>query len=86
MKRSLSKIVCTLLLLTALYVVLVRDWKQKPSDATNGFKPIEVVTEIEPDSVFDTKYVVRIKRIEVIENEYLLHTDKNYKVGFVFSE
>ena len=86
MKRSLSKIICTLLLLTALYVVFVRDWKQKPSNATNGFKPIEVVTEVEPDSVFDTKYVVRVKRIELAEYEYYIHTNKKYDIGFVLSE
>lgn len=82
-KRAYKTVLCTLLLITALYVVFVKDWKQNPPNTSKAFKPIEVVTEVKPDSVFNTKYVVRIKRIEVSEYEYYMHTNKKYDIGFV---
>ena len=55
--------------------------KSIKSDKQEEIRTIEVVTDVKPDSIFPTKYVVRIKRIEVVENDYYLHTDKELKTG-----
>lgn len=57
--------------------------KSIKSDKQEEIRAIEVVTDVKPDSIFSTKYVVRIKRIEVVENDYYLHTNKELKTGII---
>lgn len=79
-QRFFKKLFYSLLLGLGLFVVF--GYKVKPKEnIKQEFRPIEVVIDVIPDSVFNTKYVVRVKRIEIVENEYWLHTDKKYVVG-----
>lgn len=78
--RFFKKLFYSLLLGLGLFVVF--GYRVKPKkNIKHEFKPTEVVIDVMPDSVFNTKYVVRVKRIEITENEYWLHTDKKYIVG-----
>jgi hypothetical protein len=80
----LRKLIYAILLGLGLFVVFGLSDKDRQKQKSE-FKPIEVVTDVKPDSVFSNKYVVRIKRIEVVESEFWLHTDKKYKVGDVYT-
>ena len=73
-----------MLLGLSLFVVFGLSDKDRQKQKSE-FKPIEVVTDVKPDSVFSNRYVVRIKRIEVVESEFWLHTDKKYKIGDVYA-
>ena len=78
--RFFKKLFYSLLLGLGLFVVF--GYKVKPKEnIKHEFKPTEVVIDVIPDRVFNTKYVVRLKRIEIVENEYWLHTNKKYVVG-----
>ena len=48
----------------------------------NGIKyPIEIIESIEPDTLMGKKYTVKIKRIELKESTYILHTDSTYSLN-----
>ena len=82
----IKRLVYFLLLCLALFVVFGYNDKPKEEQIEMGaFKPIEVVTDVKTDSVFGHGYAVRIKRLELVETEYWLHTDKKYKVGDTYT-
>ena len=80
----MRKLIYAILLGLSLFVVFGLSDKDRQKQKSE-FKPIEVVTDVKPDSVFSNRYVVRIKRIEVVESEFWLHTDKKYKAGDVYT-
>ncbi len=80
----MRKLIYAILLGLGLFVVFGLSDKDRQKQKSE-FKPIEVVTDVKPDSVFSNRYVVRIKRIEVVESEFWLHTDKKYQVGDVYT-
>lgn len=43
--------------------------------------PIEIIESIEPDTLMGKKYTVKIKRIELKESTYILHTDSAYSLN-----
>ena len=53
----------------------------KNTEKRNIKYPIEIVESIKKDTVIGTKYEVKIKRIELRETSYILHTDSSYNVN-----
>ncbi len=70
--------------ISVIFIVLMNDsFKQ---NETKQLKMVEIIDDVKLDSVFDTKYVVKIKHLELVENEYYLHTNKQLKPGFIYSK
>jgi hypothetical protein len=53
----------------------------KNTEKRNIKYPIEIVESIKKGTRIGTKYEVKIKRIELRETSYILHTDSNYNVN-----
>lgn len=81
----LRNIAHLLLCFISVVFIILMNKSFKQNDITQ-LKMIEIVDDIKLDSVFDTKYVVKIKHLELVENDYYLHTNKKLKPGFIYSK
>jgi len=86
MKLIILKNIALVLLcfISMIFIVLMKETFKE--NETRQLKMVEIIDDVKLDSVFDTKYVVKIKRLEIIENEYYLHTNKQLKPGFIYSK
>lgn len=74
--RNLFIFVIISLLFTPVFL-----FKHKNIKAKNIKYPIEVVESVNRSTKSHSKYEVKIKRIEMVESEYILHTDSIYKIN-----
>lgn len=56
--------------------------KNKPTVQQPELRVAEMVVGIQPDSVFGG-YKVEVRRLELVESSYWIHTDKKYSIGQV---
>ena len=74
--RSLFIFVIISLLFTPVLI-----FKQKNIKEAKIKYPIEVIESVNKNTKLNSKYEVKIKRIEIVESYYILHTDSCYKVN-----
>ncbi len=74
--RNLFIFVIISLLFTPVFIFKHKNVKEKETKY-----PIEIVESINKSTKLNSKYEVKIKRIEILESEYILHTDSCYKIN-----
>ena len=78
LNRFRSLFIFVIISLSLMPVFLLKNKNAKENDIKY---PIEVVESIDKDTKTNNKYEVTIKRIEMVETEYVLHTDSTYHLN-----
>ena len=78
LNRFRSLFIFVIISLSLMPVFLLKNKNAKENDIKY---PIEVVESIDKDTKTNNKYEVTIKRIEMVETKYILHTDSCYNLN-----
>lgn len=68
-------------LIISLLITPVFLFFNKNAEKSNIKYPIEIVESVKNDTITGKKHEVKIKRIELRESTYILHTDSSYNVN-----
>lgn len=78
-RDSIVKYIKGWLVLLVLCLIIF-PYIKSPIKSTVNY-PIEIIESVQQDTTFGKKYAVKIKRIELVENSYILHTGDKYNVN-----